>query len=181
VIPPEANAGFVAAMKDVLETPGSQSVGARGPRDPDCPFVCLDETSKQLIVETRAPIPPKPGQPARHDHEYQRNGVANLFMIFAPLEGWRRVAVTDHHAAVDYAKVPKDLSDLDFPAAEKIVLVQDNLSTHTPASLYAAFRAPEARRLVSARPSHRGHKNRPKLPRAVSTNFRTVRPELTKR
>ena len=142
MIPPEANAGFVAAMEDVLET-------YQRPRDPDRPLVCLDETSKQLIVETRAPIPPKPGQPARHDYEYQRNGVANLFMTFAPLEGWRRVAVTDHHAAVDYAKVLKDLSDVDFPAADKIVLVQDNLSTHTPASLYAAFPAPEARRLVN--------------------------------
>ena len=105
--------------------------------------MCLDETSKQLIAETRAPIPAKSGQPARHDSEYERNGVANLFMIFAPLEGWRRVEVTDHHAAVDYAKVLKDLSDVHFPAAEKIVLVQDNLSTHTPASLYAAFPAPE--------------------------------------
>ena len=142
MIPPEANAGFVAAMEDVLDT-------YQRPRDPDRPLVCLDETSKQLIAETRAPIPPKPGRPARHDYEYQRSGVANLFMIFAPLEGWRRVEVTDHHAAVDYAKVLKDLSDVHFPAAEKIVLVQDNLSTHTPASLYAAFPAPEARRLVN--------------------------------
>jgi DDE superfamily endonuclease len=141
VIPPEANAGFVAAMEDVLET-------YRRPRDADRPLVCLDETSKQLIAETRAPIPAKPGQPARHDYEYERNGVANLFMIFAPLEGWRRVEVTDHHAAVDYANILKDLSDVHFPAAEKIVRVQDNLSTHTPASLYAAFLAPEAR-LVS--------------------------------
>ena len=140
MIPPEANAGFVAAMEDVLET-------YQRPRDPDRPLVCLDETSKQLIVETRAPIPAKPGQPARHDYEYERNGVANLFMIFAPLEGWRRVEVTDRHAAVDYAKVLKDLSDVHFAAAEKIVLVQDNLSTHAPASLYAAFPAPEARRL----------------------------------
>src|SRR5271157_2768658 len=127
---------------------GNPRVAARGPRDPDRPLVCVDETSKQLNAETRAPIPAKPGQPARHDYEYERNGVANLFMIFAPLEGWRRVEVTDHHAAVDYAKVLKDLSDVHFPAAEKIVLVQDNLSTHTPASLYAAFPAPEARRLV---------------------------------
>ena len=141
MIPPEANAGFVAAMEDVLET-------YQRPRDADRPLVCLDETSKQLIAETRAPIPARPGQPARHDYEYERNGVANLFMIFAPLEGWRRVEVTDRHAAVDYAKVLKDLSDLHFPAAEKIVLVQDNLSTHAPASLYAAFPAPEARRLV---------------------------------
>ena len=141
MIPPEANAGFVAAMEDVLET-------YQRPRDPKRPLVCLDETSKQLIAETRTPIPAKPGRPARHDYEYERNGVANLFMMFAPLEGWRRVEVTDRHAAVDYAKVLRDLSDVHFPAAEKIVLVQDNLSTHTPASLYAAFPAPQARRLA---------------------------------
>ena len=128
MIPPEASAGFVAAMEDVLET-------YQRPRDPDRPLVCLDETSKQLIAETRAPIPPKPGRPARHDYEYERNGVANLFMIFAPLEGWRHVEVTDRHAAADYAKILKDLSDVRFPAAAKIALVQDNLSTHTPASL----------------------------------------------
>jgi len=98
VIPPEANASFVAAMEDVLET-------YQRPRDADRPLVCLDETSKQLIAETRAPIPAKPGQPARYAYEYERNGVANLFMMFAPLEGWRRVEVTDHHAAVDYATV----------------------------------------------------------------------------
>src|SRR5271166_2150254 len=104
--------------------------------------------SKQMIVETRAPIPAKPGQSARHDYEYERNGVANLFMMFAPLEGWRRVKVTDRHAAADYAQVLKDLSDVHFPGAEQIRLVQDNLSTHTAASLYAAFPAPEARRLA---------------------------------
>ena len=129
--------GFVAAMEDVLET-------YQRPRDPDRPLVCLDETSKPLIAETRAPIPPEPGQPARHDYEYERNGVANLFMIFAPLKGWRRVEVTDRHAAVDYAKILKDLSDVHLPAADKIVLVQDNLSTHTPASLCAAFPAPRS-------------------------------------
>src|ERR1700746_2087338 len=82
----------------------------QSPRDPDRTLVCLDETSKQLIAETRAPIPPKPGRPARHDYEYQRNGVANLFMTFAPLEVWRRWEVTDPHAPVDYAKDLKDLS-----------------------------------------------------------------------
>jgi hypothetical protein len=92
--------------------------------------VCLDETSKQLISETRVPIPAKPGRPARRDYEYARNGTANLFMLFAPLEGWRQVKVTDHHAAVDYAQVLKDLADTHFPAARQIVLVQDNLSTH---------------------------------------------------
>ena len=128
-------------MEDVLEV-------YQRPRDPQRPLVCLDETSKQLIVETRAPIPMKPGQPARHDYEYERNGVANLFMLFAPLEGWRHVKVTDRHAAIDYALVLKELSDVHFANADKIVLVQDNLSTHTKASLYQAFPAVEARRLV---------------------------------
>jgi hypothetical protein len=137
----DANAGSVAAMEDVLET-------YQKPRDPDRPLVCVDETSKQLIVETRKPIPAKPGRVARHDYEYERNGVANIFMMFAPLEGWRHVKVTDRHAAVDYAQVLKELSDLHFPDAKQIVLVQDNRSTHTAASLYAAFPADEARRLV---------------------------------
>ena len=141
MIPPDANAAFVAAMEDVLET-------YQKPRDPDRPLVCLDETSKQLIIETRKPIAAKPGQPARYDYEYVRNGVANIFMTFAPLEGWREVKVTDHHAAVDYAQVLKELSDVHFPDAKQIVLVQDNLNTHTPASLYAAFPAEEARRLA---------------------------------
>jgi hypothetical protein len=128
-------------MEDVLEV-------YQRPPDPAFPLVCLDETSKQLIAETRVSIPAKPGRPARRDYEYERNGTANLFMMFAPLEGWRRVKVTDRHAAVDYAQILKELSDTHFPEADKIVLVQDNLSTHKPASLYQAFPAPEARRLV---------------------------------
>ena len=90
----------------------------------------------------------KPGRPARCDYEYERNGVANLFMTFAPLEGWRCVKVTDRHTAVDYAHVLKDLADTCFPAAKVIVLVQDNLNIHSKASLYEAFPAAEARRLV---------------------------------
>jgi hypothetical protein len=141
VIPPDANAAFVAAMEDVLEV-------YQRPHDSAYPVVCLDETSKQLVAETRAPIPTKPGQPARRDYEYERNGTANLFMLFAPWEGWRHVEVTDRHAAEDYAQILKDLSDKHFPGAAKIVLVQDNLNTHKPASLYEAFQAAEARRLV---------------------------------
>lgn len=141
MIPPHANAAFVAAMEDVIEV-------YHRPHDPDRPVVCVDETSKQLIIETRTPIPAKPGQPRRVDYEYQRNGTANLFMMFAPLEGWRCVKVTDRRTAVDYAQMLKQLSDLHFPRASKIVLVQDNLSTHQPASLYAAFPANEARRLA---------------------------------
>ena len=127
-------------MEDVLEV-------YQRPRDPLRPLVCLDETSKQLTAETRAPIPMKPGRIRREDYEYERNGVANLFMLFAPLEGWRHVKVTDRHAAADYAMVLRELSDVHFPGADKIVLVQDNLSTHTAASLYAAFPAAEARRI----------------------------------
>jgi hypothetical protein len=141
VIPPAANAAFVAAMEDVLE------VYLR-PHDPDRPVVCLDETTKQLIKETRTAIRAKPGRPARQDYEYERNGTANLFMQFAPLEGWRHVEVTDRHTALDHAHILKDLSDRHFPGASKIVLVQDNLSTHKPASLYEAFPAAQARRLV---------------------------------
>jgi hypothetical protein len=128
-------------MEDVLEV-------YHRPRDPNRPLVCLDETSKQLIAETRVPIKMKQGCKARFDYEYQRNGTANLFMMFAPLEGWRHVKVTDRHTAVDYAGALKDLADIHFPKAEKIVLVQDNLNTHTKASLYEAFPAAEARRLA---------------------------------
>ena len=102
-------------------------------------MVCMDETSKQLIAETRVPIAAKPGRAARYDYEYRRNGTANLFMMFAPLEGWRHVKVTDRHTALDYAQVLKELSDTHFPNAKKIVLIQDNLNTHKPASLYEAF------------------------------------------
>jgi len=141
VIAPDASAAFVANMEDVLEV-------YQRPHDPERPVVCLDETSKQLIVETRAAVPAKPGRKARQDYEYERNGVANLFMLFAPLEGWRHVKVTERHATIDYAHVLKDLSDVHFPKAAKIVLVQDNLTTHKSASLYEAFSPDEARRLV---------------------------------
>src|ERR1700733_12334248 len=118
------------------------------PRDPERPLSCLDESSKQLIKETRVPVPRKKGQPAREDYEYERNGTANLFMMFAPLEGWRRVKVTERRTAVDFAHALKDLSDFHFPAAKQFGLVQANLNTHKKASLYEAFPAAEARRLV---------------------------------
>ena len=138
MIPPDTSAAFVADMEDVLEV-------YQRPRDAQRPLVCLDETSKQLIMETRAPIPAKPGRKARHDYEYERNGVANLFMVFAPLEGWRLVKVTDRHTAIDYAHMLRELSDVHFPDAAKIALVQDNLNTHKPASLYEAFPAADRR------------------------------------
>ncbi len=118
------------------------------PHDPQMPLVCLDESSKQLVSETRTPLPMQPGQPLRVDYEYERNGTANMFMLFAPLEGWRHVEVTDRRTAIDYAKILKDLSDIHLPNARKIRLVQDNLNTHSKASLYEAFPAAEAKRLV---------------------------------
>jgi hypothetical protein len=118
------------------------------PRDPDVPLVCFDEASKQLIADTRQPIPMKPGRLARADYEYERHGTANLFMFFAPLEGWRHIEVTGRRTAIDYAHALKDLADTHFPKAKKIVLVQDNLNTHKPASLYEAIPPAEARRLV---------------------------------
>jgi hypothetical protein len=141
VIPPEHNAEFVAAMEDVLEV-------YQRPRDPERPVVCLDEQSKQLIRETRTVIPAAPGRPERSDYEYERNGTANLFMLFAPLEGWRHVEVTDRRTKTDFAEVIRQLVDEHFPRAEKIVLVMDNLNTHKPASLYEAFPPAEARRLI---------------------------------
>ena len=118
------------------------------PHDGNRPLVCLDEAAKQLTAETRAPMAMAPGQPARQDYEYKRNGTASVFMLFAPLEGWRHVSVAAHRAAIDYAHVLKALSDVHFPRAEAIILVQDNLNTHTPASLYRAFPPAEARRIA---------------------------------
>jgi transposase len=128
-------------MEDVLE------VYTR-PYDPRRPQVCVDETSKQLVAETRAPIPATPGQPERVDYEYERKGTANLFMVFEPLAGQRRVQVTERRTAVDFAHVLRELSDVQYPHAEKIVLVMDNLNTHKLASLYEAFTPVEARRLI---------------------------------
>jgi hypothetical protein len=141
VIPPQANAAFVAAMEDIIEV-------YKRRRDPARPLVCLDETSKQLVAETRTPLPIRPGHPVRFDYEYKRGGTANAFMLFAPLEGWRHVKITGRRTAIDYAQVLKDLSDVHFPEVDKIVLVQDNLNTHVPASLYEVFEPAEARRLV---------------------------------
>ena len=128
-------------MEDVLDV-------YTQPHDPEMPLICLDETSKQLVSETRTPIAMKPGQPERVDYEYERAGTANLFMLFAPLEGWRHIEVTDRRTAIDYAQILKGLSDIHFPYAKKIVLVQDNLNTHAKASLYEAFAPAEARRLA---------------------------------
>jgi hypothetical protein len=118
------------------------------PYDPARPQVCLDEASKQLLRAARDPLPPAPAQPAREDAEYVRGGVANVFMVCEPLAGRRWVTVTEHRTKRDWAHLIKTLVDERYPGAERIVLVQDNLNTHTPAALYEAFAPDEARRLV---------------------------------
>ena len=110
--------------------------------------MCLDETSRQLLAEVTPPHPVAPGRPAREDYEYERRGVCNLFLVCEPLAGWRQVTVSDRRTRIDWAHCVKDLVEVHYPDAERIVLVQDNLNTHTPASLYAAFPAAEAKRLA---------------------------------
>jgi hypothetical protein len=141
VIPPKANAEFVWRMEDIL------SVYTR-PYDPRRPQVCLDEMPEQLLADARPPLPMEPGRPERVDYEYERRGTANLFMACEPLAGRRWVQVTDRRTAVDWAQQIKDLVDVRYPEAQRIVLVMDNLNTHTPASLYEAFEPAEAKRLA---------------------------------
>jgi hypothetical protein len=140
-IPPTANAAFVAQMEDVLEV-------YRRPYDPRRPQVCMDELHKQLLGAVTAPLPPAPGRPAREDYEYVRGGTANLFIVCEPLRAWRQVTVTARRTKVDWAHCIRELVDVQYPDAEKIVLVLDNLNTHTSASLYATFPPAEARRIA---------------------------------
>lgn len=119
------------------------------PLDPRRPLVCLDELSTQLVGEVRGPLPPQPGQPARYDAEYVRNGVANLFMVYEPLGGRRRVQVRTRRTRQDWAALVQELVDVWYPGAETIVLVLDQLNTHSPASLYATFPPAEAQRLAA--------------------------------
>jgi hypothetical protein len=151
-IAPKANAAFVAAMEDVLD------VYAR-PHDPKRRLVCFDESTKEQHIEVIEPLPLEPGQPQRYERSFERNGVSNVFMVFAPLENWRHVKVTDQHRSVDFAHCMQDLVDVHFPDAEQIVLVLDNLSTHTAAALYTAFAPAEAKRIwakldVHSTPKH---------------------------
>jgi transposase len=139
-IPPKANAAFVAAMEDVLD------VYAR-PFDPKRPLLCFDESNKEQHIEVITPLPMERGQPQRYESTFERNGVSNLFMFFAPLENWRHVKVTDRRTNADWAECMKDLVDVHFPDAEKIVVVMDNLNTHTPSALYTAFAPQEAKRI----------------------------------
>jgi hypothetical protein len=140
-IPPKQDASFVWRMEDVLE------VYTR-PYDERFPQVCLDEKSKQLVGEVRKPLTVSPGRPARYDYEYEREGTANLFIVSEPLAGWRHISVTERRTKIDWAHCVKELVDVHYPEAEKIVLVLDNLNTHTPAALYEAFVPAEARRIA---------------------------------
>ena len=140
-LPPKPDAAFVTAMEDVLDV-------YERPYDPSFPVVCGDEAGKQLVVQARDPLPTIPGSVAKHDAEYVRNGTANLFMFTEPLAGWRQVTVTDTRIRLDFAQVVRDLVDGRYKYATKVVLVLDNLNTHSAASLYAAFPPEEAKRLA---------------------------------
>jgi DDE superfamily endonuclease len=118
------------------------------PYDPRSPTICMDESSKQLVGETRQPLPAEPGQPTRYDYEYQRNGVCNLFLFCEPLVGWHHIEVTERRTQHDWAWAMKALVDDYYPAADRIRVVLDNLNTHVPASLYATFPPAEAHRLL---------------------------------
>jgi hypothetical protein len=128
-------------MEDVLEV-------YHRPYDPQRPQVCVDEATKQLVGAVAQPLPAQPGQPERFDYEYVRNGTANLFMIFEPLAGWRHVEVTERRTAVDFAGVLRWLVEDVYAEADRVVLVTDNLNTHTPACLYEAFEPERARRIA---------------------------------
>jgi hypothetical protein len=131
-IPPEQNADFVCAMEDVLEV-------YKRPYDETHPLICMDESSKQHVKEVREPLSAKPGSPARHDCEYERNGVSNVFMFFEPLAGKRYVEVTDRRTAIDWAEQIRDLVDVRYPGAKRITLVMDNLNTHVGANSSDSF------------------------------------------
>jgi hypothetical protein len=138
---PAASARFVAAMEHILDL-------YELPYNPLRPMVCFDETSKQLIEETRLPLPASPGQVLRYDYEYTRHGTRNLFLFFEPLAGWRHVEVTQRRTQLDFAHQMRWLVDVAYPDAECIEVVLDNLNTHTYAALYEAFEPAEARRIA---------------------------------
>ena len=140
-IPPKHSAEFVYGMEDVLAVYHRRY-------DPKRPVVCLDETVKQLIGESREPLPPRPGAVARYDHVYVRNGVASLFLACEPLAGWRHIAVTEHRRRTDWAHFVRALLDGRYREAISVTLVMDQLNTHSAASLYEAFPPQEARRLA---------------------------------
>lgn len=128
-------------MEDVLEV-------YKRPYDPKHPVVCVDEMPKQLLMDTRDPLPMQTGEPERFDYEYKRGGVADLFMLCEPLAGKRHIEITDQRRRIEWAQVMRIVSDELYPDAEKIVVVLDNLNTHVLAAFYLAFEPQEARRLV---------------------------------
>ena len=140
-IPPQQNAEFVYCMEDTLQV-------YQRPEDARFPVICFDETPVQLISETRQSVPAKTGYPERYDYEYRREGTANLFIFFAPLLNWRHIKVTDQRTKIDWAICIDELVHQHFPHAEKCVLVEDNLNTHTPAALYEAFEPAKARSIL---------------------------------
>jgi hypothetical protein len=140
-IPPERSAEFAGRMEDVLD------VYTR-PLDPRRPLVCLDEASTQLLADITPPLPVAHGRPAREDYEYKRYGTASLFLCYAPLLGQRHVTASERRTKVDFAGVVRELLEVRYPDAAQVVLVLDNLNTHTPASLYEAFPPAEAKRLA---------------------------------
>ena len=135
------SAEFVANMEDVLDLYAE-------PYDPQRPVVCFDETTTQLLAETRPALPPRPGLPLRQDYEYRREGTRNLFLACEPLAGWREVAVTERRTMQDFARRMRWLADEAYPEAEVVRVVLDNLNTHRRASLYETFPAEEARRIA---------------------------------
>ena len=141
MIPPEHDGEYVARMEDVLEV-------YQRPYDRTAPVVCMDEKSIQLLKETRPSIAAAPGRPKRIDYEYERNGTANIFMFCEPLAGWRQTQVTERRTKSDWAKAVRDLLDGRYAEASRVVLVLDNLNTHSIGSLYEAFPPAEARRLA---------------------------------
>jgi transposase len=138
---PEANADFVCNMEDVLNV-------YQRPYDADYPVVCMDESSKQSIKETRTPIQARPGSVGKYDTEYERNGTNNIFIATEPLKGKVKVDITDRRTKIDWANFIKTLVDDDYKDAKKVVLVMDNLNTHKGSSLYEAFSPAEARRIL---------------------------------
>lgn len=128
-------------MEDVLDLYAE-------PHDPLKPTICFDESPYQMVSETRTPVPARPGHVQRYDYEYKREGTCNLFMFAEPKQGYRHVTVTDRRTTLDFAHCMKDLVDVYYPSASVIRVVLDNLNTHTPAALYAAFEPTEARRIV---------------------------------
>lgn len=173
-------------MEDVLDL-------YQQPIDPDRPVVCMDEVSKQLVAETRVPIPARPGRPACHDYEYERHGTANVFMFTEPLRGWRWAPVTEHRTRIDWACAMKELLDGPYAKVKVVRLVMDNLNTHSVASLYEAFPPKEARRLaqrleIHHTPKHGSWLNVAEIElKALSTqcldrripDIDTLRPEVT--